>query len=140
MDNATPPPLPAVGKTAGNSTPPCVCSGDPPAANVDTLTPAVAAAAPAFVNPEIKHRIGVVGDAGAAAADKLSSSTPDCSEMLAVTATLGGLRLEQLGVAALALKAEKRRPVIEIVLKGAVAFEAAAMNDALAVTWVAPAR
>jgi hypothetical protein len=107
---------------------------------VDTLTPAVAAAAPAFVNPESKHKIGVVGDAGAAAADKLSSSTPDWGVMLAVTATLGGLRLEQLGAAALALKAEKRRPVTEIVLKGVAANEAAAMNDALAVTLVAPAR
>jgi len=119
--------------------PPCVCSGDPPAANVDTLTPAVAAAAP-FVNPEIEHRTGVVGDAGAAAADKLSSITPDCSIMMAVTATLGGLRLEQLGAAALALKAEKHRPVMEIVLKEVVLYEAAAMNDTLAVTWVAPAR
>ena len=134
------PPLPADEKTAGNSNPPCVCSGDPPASNVDTLTPAVAAAAPAFVNPEIEHRTGVVGYAGAAAADKLSSSTPDCSIMLAVTATLGGLRLEQLGAAALALKAEKRRPAIDIVLKVAVAYAAAAMNDALAVTLVAPAR
>jgi hypothetical protein len=134
------PPLPSAGKTAGNSTPPCVCSGDPPASNVDTLTPAVAAAAPAFVNPEIEHRTGVVGDAGAATADKLSSSTPDCSVMLAVTTTLDGLRLEQLGAAALALKAEKRRPVIEIVLKGIVVYAAAVMNDALAVTLVAPAR
>ena len=107
---------------------------------MDTLTPVVAAAAPAFVNPEIEHRIGVVGDAGAAAADKLSSITPDCSVMMAVTATLGGSRLEQLGAARLALKAEKRRPVTEIALKGAVANEAAAMNDALAVTLVAPAR
>ena len=98
----------------------------------------VAAAAPAFVNPEIEHKIGVVGDAGAAAADKLSSSTPDCSVMMAVTATLGGLRLEQLSAAALALKAEKRMPVIEIVLKEAVLHAAAAMNDTLAVTWVAP--
>ena len=134
------PPLPAAGKTAGNSTPPCVCSGDPPASNVDTLTPAVAAAAPAFVNPEIEHRIVVVGDAGAAAADKLSSSTPDCSVMMAVTATLGGLRLEQLIAAALTLKAEKRRPVIEIVLKEAVLHAAAALKDTLAVTLVAPAR
>ena len=126
-----PPPLPAAGS---------VCSGDPPASNVDTLTPVVAAAAPAFVNPEIEHTIGVVGDAEAAAADKLSSSTPDCSIMVAVTATLGGLRLEQLGAAALALKAEKRRPVIEIVLNGDVTLEAAAMNDVLDVTWVAPAR
>jgi hypothetical protein len=107
---------------------------------VDTLTPAVAAAAPAFVNPVIEHRTGVVGDAGAAAADKLSSSTPDCSVMMAVRTTLGGLRLEQLGAAALALKDEKRRPAIEIVLKGACSNAAAAMNDALAVTWVAPAR
>ena len=107
---------------------------------MDTLTPAVAAAAPAFVNPESKHKIGVVGDAGAAAADKLSSSTPDCSVMMAVIPTLGGFRLEQLGAAALALKDEKRRPVIEIVLKGAGACAAAAMKDALAVTWVAPAR
>ena len=104
---------------------------------MDTLTPAVAAAAPAFVNPEIEHRIGVVGDAGAAAADKLSSSTPDCSVIMAVTTPLEGLRLEQLGAAALALKAEKRRPVMEIFVKG---VEAAAINDALAVTWVAPAR
>ncbi len=132
--------LPAAGKTAGNSTPPCVCSGDPPPTNVDTLTPAVAAAEPAFVNPEIEHRIGVVGDAGAAAADKLSSSTPDCSEMLAVKTTFDVLRLEQLGAAALVLKDEKRRPVTEIILMGVVANAAAAMNDTLAFTWVAPAR
>jgi hypothetical protein len=107
---------------------------------VDTLPSTVAATAPAFVNPEIEHRIGIVGDAGVAAADKLSSSTPDCSVMLAVIATLGGLRLEQLGAAELALKAEKRRPVIEIVLKGFVANEAAAKNDVLVITLVALAR
>jgi hypothetical protein len=82
----------------------------------------------------------VVGDAGAAAADKLSSSTPDCRIRLAVIPTSDVLRLEQLGAAALALKAEKRRPVMEIVLKGAVVNEVAAKNDALAVTLVAPAR
>ena len=100
----------------------------------------MAAAAPAFVNPEIEHKIGVVSDAGAATVDRLSSSTPDCSVMMAVTTTLEGLRLEQLGAAALTLKAEKRRPVMEMVLKGAVANEAAATNDTLAVTLVAPAR
>ena len=100
----------------------------------------MAAAAPAFVNPEIEHKIGVVGDAGAAAADKLSSSTPDCRIRLAVIPTSDVLRLEQLGAAALALKAEKRRPVIEIILKEVALYAAAAMNDALAVTWVAPAR
>jgi hypothetical protein len=118
----------------------CVCNGHPPASNVDTLTLAAAAAATAFVNPATVHTTAAVGDKGAAAVDRLSSSTPDCSVMMAVTTTLGGLRLEQLGAAALTLKAEKRRPVMEMVLKGAVANEAAATNDTLAVTLVAPAR
>ena len=132
--------LAATKNNAGNSTPPCVCSGDPHASNVDTLTPVVAAAAPAFVNPETEHTIGVIGDAEAAAVDKLSSSTPDCSVVMVAILTLGGLRLAQLGAAALILKTEKRRPARDMVLKEAVANEGAAMNDTLAVTLVEPAR
>ncbi len=100
----------------------------------------MAAAAPAFVNPETEHTIGVVGDAGAAAVDRLSSSTPDCSIMMAVITTLDGLRLAQLVAAALPLKTEKRRPATDMVLKEAEANEGAAMNDTVAVTLVEPVR
>ena len=134
-----PPPLPAA-KMDGNSTPPCVCNGPPPASNVDTLTLAAAAAAAAFVNPATVHTTAAVGDKGAAAVDRLSSSTPVDKVKAADTATVDGLRLEQLGAAALALTAVKRRPVMEIVLNEVALCAAAAMNDALAVTWVAPAR
>ena len=120
-----PPPLPAAGKIDGNSTPPCVCNGHPPASNVDTRTLAAAAAAATFVNPATVHTTAAVGDKGAAAVDRLSSSTPVDKVKAADTATVDGLRLEQEGGAAVALRAEKRKPVMEMSLK-AVEFRAGA--------------
>ncbi len=90
-----PPPLPAAGKVDGNSTPPLVCNGQPKASNVDTLTLAAAAAAAAFVNPATVHTTAAVGDAGAAAVDKLSSSTPEDGVKAADMVAFEGLRLEQ---------------------------------------------
>ena len=124
-----PPPLPAAGKTDGNSTPPCVCNGHPPASNVDTLTLAAAAAAATFVNPATVHTTAAVGTEGAAAVDRLSSSTPVDGVKAADTVTVDGLRLEQEGGAAVALKAEKRKPAMDTSLK-AVEFRAReATND-----------
>ena len=119
-----PPPLPAAGKMDGNSTPSCVCNSPPPASNVDTLTLAPdAAAAAAFVNPATVHTTAAVGDAGAAAVDRFSSSTPEDGVKAADTVTFGGLRLEQEGGAAVALRAEKRKPAMDTSLK-AVEFRA----------------
>jgi len=126
-------------KIAGNSTPPCVCNGNPPASNVETLALAVAAEPYEFVKPAIEHTTGINGAVGAAALDRLSSSTPDDSVILADTTTLDEFMLEQKGAAELALKAEKRRPVREIDLKGTVANEAATMKDTLSVTLAAAA-
>ena len=109
----------------GNSTPPCVCNGPPPASNVDTLTLAAAAAAAAFVNPATVHPTAAVGDAGAAAVDRFSSSTPEDGVKAADTVAFEGLRLEQEGGAAVALKAEKRKPATDMSLK-AVEFRAGA--------------
>ena len=120
-----PPPLPATGKIDGNSTPPCVCNGPPPASNVDTLTLAAAAAATAFVKPATVHTTAAVVNEGAAAVDRFSSSTPVDKVKAADTVTVDGLRLEQEGGAAVALKAEKRKPVMEMSLK-AVEFRAGA--------------
>ena len=107
----------------GNSTPPCVCNGPPPASNVDTLTLAAAAAAAAFVNPATVHTTAAVGDAGAAAVDRFSSNTPEDGVKTADTVPVDGLRLEQEGGAAVALRAEKRKPAMDMSLK-AVEFRA----------------
>ena len=109
-----PPPLPAAGKMDGNSTPPCDCNGQSKASNVETLTLAAAAAAAAFVNPATVHTTAAVGDAGAAAVDKFSSSRPVDGEKTADTVTVDGFRLEQDEDAAVALKAEKRKPAIDM--------------------------
>ena len=111
----------------GNSTPPCVCNGPPPASNVDTLTLAAAAAAAAFVNPATVHTTAAVGDAGAAAVDRFSSSTPEDGVKAADTVPVDGLRLEQEGGAAAALRVEKRKPVMDMSLK-AVEFRAGAVT------------
>jgi len=56
----------------------CVCNGHPSASNVDTLTlESEKAAAAAFVNRATVHTTATVGDAGAAAMDRFSSSTPE---------------------------------------------------------------
>ncbi len=92
----------------------CVCNGPPPASNVDTLTLAAAAAAAAFVNPATVHTTAAVGDAGAAAVDRFSSSTPEDGVKKADTDPVDGLRLEQEAGAAAALKAEKRKPATDM--------------------------
>ena len=120
-----PPPLPAAGKMDGNSTPPCVCNGQPKASNVDTLTLAAAAAAAALVKPATVHTTAAVGDAGAAAVDRFSTITPEDGVKAADTDTVEGLRLEQEGGAAVELRAEKRKPVMDMSLK-AVEFRAGA--------------
>ena len=126
MDKVILPPLPAAGKMDGDSTPPCVCNGHPPASNVDMLTlAAAAAAAAAFVNPATVHTIAAVGDTGAAAVDRFSSSTPEDGVKAADTVTFDGLRLEQEGGTAVTLRAEKRQPVMDMSLK-AVEFRAGA--------------
>ena len=107
----------------------CVCNGHPPASNVDTLTPAAAAAAAAFVNPATVHTTAAVGDAGAAAVDRFSSSTPEEEVKAADTVTADGLRLEQEGGAAIALKAEKRKPAMDMSLKAEEFSARAATND-----------
>ncbi len=127
-------PLPAAGKMDGNSTPPCVCNGHPPASNVDTLTLAAAAAAAAFVNPATVQTIAAVGDAGAAAVDMFSSSTPEDGVKAADTATFDGLRLEQEGGAAVALSAEKRKPTMDMSLKAEEFRAGAATNDSVNTT------
>ena len=139
-----PPPLPAAGKMDGNSTPPCVCNGPPPASNVDTLTLAAAAAAAAFVNPATVQTTAAVGDAMAAAVDRFSSSTPEDEVKAGDTLLPFGvenevkiinlemLRLEHSAVAELLLKEVKRRPVMETVLMAAPAGSA---NDTVNVTF-----
>jgi hypothetical protein len=65
------------------------------------------------------------GDASSTSKCRLSSSTPEDGVKAAVTVTFEGLRLEQEGGAAVALRAEKRKPVMEMSLK-AVEFRAGA--------------
>ena len=112
-----------------------MCNGQPKTSNVDTLTiAAAAAAAAAFVNPATMHTTAAVGDAGAAAVDRFSSSTPEEEVKAADTVTADGLRLEQEGGAAIALKAEKRKPAMDMSLK-AVEFRAgAATKDSVNAT------
>jgi hypothetical protein len=123
----------------GNSTPPCVCNGPPPASNVDTLTLAAAAAAAAFVKPATVHATAAVGDAGAAAADRLSSSTPEDGMKAADTVAFDGLRPEQEAGAAAALKAEKRKPATDMSLKAVELRAGAATKDSVNATPVVAA-
>ncbi len=129
-----PPPLPAAEKMVGNSTPPCVCNGPPPASNVDTLTLAVAKTSTAFMNPATKHTTAAVGDVGAAAVDRFSSSTPVDGVKAADTVAFDGLRLEQEGGSAAALKAEKRKPATDTSLKAVELRAGAATKDNVNVT------
>ena len=68
--------------------------------------------------------------------EKCSSRVPEGIVKLAVTTIREELMLVHLGDAALELKAEKRSPVTEIVLKGTDATVAAAMKDMFNVTFV----
>ena len=132
-----PPPLPAAEKIFGNSTPPCVCNGQPKASNVDTLTiAAAAAAAAAFVNPATVHTTAAVGDAGAAAVDRFSSNTPEDGVKAADTVTADGLRLEQEADAAVALRAEKRKPAIDMTFIVVEFMKGPATKDTVNVTLV----
>ena len=116
-------------RISGNLTFGCVCNGHPPASNVDTLTLAAAAAAAAFVKPATKHTTAAVGDVGVAAVDRFSSSTPEDGVKAADTVAFEGLRLEQEGGAAVALKAEKRKPATDTSLKAVALCLAATEND-----------
>ena len=69
------------------------------------------------MNPAIVHTTAAVGDAGAAAVDRFSSSAPVDGVKTADTVTVDGLRLEQEGGAAVALRAEKRKPATDMSLK-----------------------
>ena len=62
------------------------------------------------------HTTAAVGEAGAAAVDRFSSSTPEEEEKAADTVTVGELRLEHEADAAAVLKAEKRRPAMDMSL------------------------
>ena len=123
----------------GNSTPPCVCNGPPPASNVDTLTLAAAAAAAAFVNPATVHTTAAVGDEGAAAVDRFSSSKPENGTKSADTLAFDGVRLEQEGGAAVALRTVKRKPVMDMNLKAAEFRAGAATKDSVNATSVVAA-
>jgi len=120
---------------SGNCMCGCACNGPPPASNVDTITLAEdAAAAAGFVNPDTVHTTAVVGDAVAAAVDRFSSNTPVDGEKAADTVTVDRFRLEQDEEAAVALKAEKRKPAMDMSLK-AVEFRAgAATTDSVNTT------
>ena len=86
------------------------------------------------MNPATVHTTAAVGDVGAAEVDRFSRSTPEDGVKTADTATVDGLRLEQEGGAAVVLKAEKRKPVMDMSLK-AVKFRAgAATNDSVNAT------
>ena len=128
-------PLPAAGKMDGNSISPCVCNGQPKASNVDTLTIAAAAAAAAtFVNPATVPTTAAVGDAGAAAVDRFSSSTPEDGVKAADTVKADGLRLEQEADADVALRAEKRKPAIDMTFIVVEFMKGTATKDTVNVT------
>lgn len=107
----------------------CVCSGHPSASNVDKMTLASAAPAAAFVNPETLHMITAVGELGAAAVDRLSSSKPDNDIKTADTVPVDGLRFEQETGALVTLKAAKRKPVMDMSLKANEFRAGAAAKD-----------
>ena len=81
------------------------------------------------MNPATVHTIAAVGNAGAAAVDRFSSSTPEEEVKAADTVTVGGVRLEHEGGAAVALKAEKRKPAMDMSLKAEELKEGAATKD-----------
>ena len=117
-----------------------VCNGHPLASNVDVLTlESEKASAPAFLNPAIVHTTASVGDAGAAAVDRFSSSTPEDGLKAAQTVPVDGLRLEQEGGAAVALRNVKRKPVMDMNLKAAEFRAGAATKNSINATSVVAA-
>ena len=91
------------------------------------------------MNPAIVHTTAAVGDAGAAAVDRFSSSTPVDGVKAADTVTFEGLRLEQEGGAAVALRAEKRKPATDMSLKAVELRAGAATKDSVSATPVVAA-
>jgi hypothetical protein len=81
------------------------------------------------VNPATVHTIAAVGNAGAAAVDRFSSSTPEEEVKAADMVTFDGLRLEHEGGAAVAFKAEKRKPAMDMSLKADELREGVATKD-----------
>ena len=77
------------------------------------------------MNPATVHTTAAVGEAGAAAVDRVSSSKPEDGTKPADTVAFDGLRLEQEGGAAVTLRAEKRKPSMDMSLN-AVEFRAGA--------------
>ena len=109
-------PCPAPEKTAGNSIPPCVCNGRPSARNIDTL--ATVEAPTAGVNPGTRHATTELGAAAADGAERRRLRGPLGGVNADETMTLGAFKFEQVVVVAAALlKAAKRTPVTETVVK-----------------------
>ncbi len=115
----------------------CICNGHPLPSKVDKLT--LAKAAPgvaALVSPATVQTIVAVGDAGAAAADMVSSNVPENELKAADTVTFDGLMLEQDGAPSDALKAAKCKPEMETSLKADEATAEAATNVTVNTTLV----
>lgn len=91
------------------------------------------------MKPNTLHVISFEPRLSFTAFEKCSSRVPEGIIKLAVTTTLEELMLVHLGDAVLELKAKRRSPVTEMVLKGTDATVAATMKDKLNVTFVAPA-
>ncbi len=90
----------------------------------------------AFVKPSIVHTMAAGVDAGAASGDKVSSKAPDDTVKAAATVAGDGLMLEQKGVAAAALKPEKRNPAMDMSLMEVEFSAEGAMNDTVNTTWL----
>jgi hypothetical protein len=103
------------GKTAGNSIPPCVCNGRPAARNIDTL--ATVEAPTAVVNPGTRHATTELGAAAADGAERRRIRGPLGGVNADETVTLEAFKFEQVVAAAALLKAAKRMPVTETVVK-----------------------
>ncbi len=86
------------------------------------------------MNPATAHTTAAVGDAGAAAVARFSSNTPEDGVKAADKVTFDGLRLEQEGGAAVALKAKKRKPATDMSLKAVELRAGAATKDSVNVT------
>ena len=101
------------------------------------LTLAAAAAAAAFVNPATVHTIAAVGDTGAAAVDRFSSSTPEDGVKAADTVTFDGLRLEHEAGADAALNAKNLSPLTDMSIIVAELSEGFATKYTISATLVA---
>jgi hypothetical protein len=129
-ESEIPPPAPAAGNIAGNSTPSCVYNGNPSLSKVEiaTLNDALAATN-SLASAATLHTIGNIGNNGAAGVDRLRMITPELGNKTVDIVMFDGLRLEHSALAASTFRGDNCKPDTDMRLKKLEFSDGAAVND-----------